>query len=254
MTAIWSGHLTFGLVSLPIQLHTVVQESRPRLHEVHAGCGSRVRHRRVCEREGRELAREEIARGWQAPDGRVVVLTDADLDDLPLPTKRVIEVLGFVPDEDIDPLMYARPYYASPNGSAAERPYALLVEALAGAGQVAVGKLAIRTRERLAILRPRQGILVCHTLLWPSEIRAPDDWAPTAPVTEQELRLAEVLMETLAGVNVADMHDEYGAALEQLITAQVEGRELPALPEPPVATDLQAALEESIERARGRPR
>jgi DNA end-binding protein Ku len=86
------------------------------------------------------------------------------------------------------------------------------------------------------------------------EIREPGDWAPTAPVTEQELRLAEVLMETLAGVQIDQLRDEYGAALEQLITAQVEGRELPALPEPPVATDLQAALEESIERARGRTR
>ncbi|MEU1630852.1 Ku protein [Streptomyces sp. NPDC020096] len=198
-------------------------EARPHLHEVHVGCGSRVRHRRVCEREGRELAQEEIARGWQAPDGRVVVLRDVDLDDLPLPTRKQIKVLGFVPDDDIDPIMYGRSYYASPNGSAADRPYALLVEALAGAGRIAVCKLAIRTRERLAVLRPRQGILVCHTLHWPQEIRQPGDWAPSAPVTDQELRLAEVLMEQLAGVDVDDLHDEYAAALKQLITAKPRG-------------------------------
>ncbi|MGW7001369.1 non-homologous end joining protein Ku [Streptomyces sp. NPDC054933] len=190
MAAIWSGQITFGLVSLPVQLHPATREARPRLHEVHAACGSRVRHRRVCEAEGRELRPEEIARGWQTPDGRMVVLRNEDLDDLPLPTRKSIEVLGFVSDTDVDPLMYARPYYASPNGAAAERPYALLVEALAGAGQVAVCKVAIRTRERLAVLRPRQGILLAHTLMWPEEIREPGDWAPSAPVTEKELRLA----------------------------------------------------------------
>ncbi|WP_269859658.1 hypothetical protein [Streptomyces sp. RPT161] len=91
-----------------------------------------------------------------------------------------------------------------------------------------------------------------HQVLWPEEIREPGDWAPSAPVREQELRLAEVLMEQLTGVDVDQLHDEYGAALEQLILAQAEGRELPPLPEPAPATDLQAALEESIQRARQR--
>ncbi|MFI0906065.1 Ku protein [Streptomyces sioyaensis] len=107
--------------------------------------GGRIRHRRVCELDGREVGPEETARGWEAPDGRTVVIQDADLEALPLPTKRVIDVLGFVDDAEVDPLLYARPYWVGAHGPGAQRPYALLVEALARSGRLAVCKVALRS-------------------------------------------------------------------------------------------------------------
>ncbi len=109
----------------------------------------------MCEREGVEVPRHEIARGWKAPDGRTVILSDDDMDHVPLPIRKTAEVLGFVPDDDVDPIMYSTPYCAAPDGPAAQRPYALLVEALARHGTVAVCKVPLRSRERLAVLRGR---------------------------------------------------------------------------------------------------
>ncbi|TKA00112.1 non-homologous end joining protein Ku [Actinacidiphila oryziradicis] len=251
MRSMWSGYVSFGLVTIPVKLYAATEDVRTPLHEVHT-CGSRIRHRRVCEREDREVTQEEIRRGWQAPDGEVVVLGAGDLEHLPLPTLKTAEVLGFVDDGDVDPLMYDRPYWAGPAGDAAQRPYALLVEALARHGTVAVCKVALRTRERLAVLRPRHGMLVLHTLRWPEEIRDPGDLTSSAPVTDRELQLAEVLMDALAGVDIGDLRDEYAVALEQLIVAKVSGRELEADAEPEPAVDLVAALERSIRDARGR--
>jgi DNA end-binding protein Ku len=183
------------------------------------------------------------------PDGRLVPLTDQDLERLPLPTRHVIEVLGFVPGQDIDPISYSKPYYVGPGGPPADRPYALLVEALARTGCASVCKVAVRSRERIALLRPRHGLLVLQTLLWEDELRDPGDLAPATPVTDRELELAEVLMRELTGIEVHDLQDEYRHALEQLVTAKVAGGELTTPPEPKPVVDLMAALEESVQRA-----
>ncbi|MCX4649427.1 MULTISPECIES: Ku protein [unclassified Streptomyces] len=137
-----------------------------------------------------------------------------------------------------------------PGDPAADRPHALLVEALARTGQVGVCKVAVRCRERIALLRPRHGMLVLQTLLWQDELRDPGDLAPSAPVTDRELELAEVLMRELTGVEVEQLQDEYQHALEQLVEAKVSGGELAAPPAPVPAVDLMAALEESVRAAR----
>ena len=248
--AMWSGCISFGLVTIPVQLYAATEERGAGFHQVHT-CGGRIRHRRVCQREDREVPQDEILRGWEAPDGRTVVLSDEDLDRLPLPTKRVAEVLGFVGDQDVDPITYATPYYAGPDGGAAQRPYALLVAALARHGMVALCKVTLRTRERLAVLRPHRGVLVLHTLRWPQEVRDPGDLASAAPVTDRELTLAEVLMDTLAGVDLAELHDDYAEALEQLVAAKAGNSELAESPTPVPAVDLVAALEASIRAASG---
>ncbi|MFD3565564.1 Ku protein [Streptomyces sp. NPDC058686] len=195
---------------------------------MHAADSGMVQHRRFCEAEDREIPYEEVGRGWELPDGQLVPLTDQDLDRLPLATRHVVQVLGFVPGQDIDPISYSRPYYVGPDGSPAERPYALLVEALARTGQAGVCKVAVRSRERIALLRPRHGILILHTLLWQDELRDPGDLAPSAPVTDRELELAEVLMRELPGVEVGQLRDEYRHALEQLVEAKVSGGQLSA--------------------------
>lgn len=239
------------MVALPVRLYAAAEEHPVRLHEIHIADGSRVEHRRFCRAEGREISSEEVGRGASLPNGRMVPLTEEDLTFLPLPTKRTVEVLGFVPGQDIDPISYSRPYFVGPSGPGADRPYALLVEALARTGYVGVAKIAIRSRERLAVLRPRHGVLILQTLLWADELRDPGDLASSAPVTDRELELAEVLIRELTGVEVHELHDEYAHALEQLVTAKVAGE---GLAEPTEGTapvmDLMAALEESVRTAR----
>ncbi|WP_432758553.1 Ku protein [Streptomyces lydicamycinicus] len=157
MRSLWQGTVSFGLVALPVDIYAATEDHGPGLHLVHAVDGGRIRHRRVCELDGREVGPEETARGWEAPDGRTVVIQDADLEALPLPTKRVIDVLGFVDEAQVDPLLYARRYWVGAHGPGAEKPYALLVQALARSGRLAVCKVALRSRERLSVLRPRNG-------------------------------------------------------------------------------------------------
>ncbi|MEU6420545.1 Ku protein [Streptomyces spiralis] len=250
MKATWSGMIQFGLVAVPIRLYAATQEHPVRLHEIHLADGSRVEHRCFCRAENREIPHDQVGRGFALADGRVVPITEEDLAHLPLPTRRTIDVLGFVPYEDIDPISFGRPYYAGP-GPGDDRPYALLVEALARTGYVAVAELALRSRERLALLRPRHGMLILQTLLWRDELRDPGDLAPCTPVTDRELELAEVLIQELAGINIRDVHDEYAHALEQLVDAKITGGELVEPTEPAPALDLLAALEKSV-RAAGR--
>lgn len=242
--------MSFGLVALPCQLYTATQEHGPALHTVHAACGGRIRHRRVCELENIEVQQADIARAWEAPDGRQVILRDSDLEALPLPTRHVIEVLGFVGTDDVDPILYSRPYWIGASGAGAQRPYALLVEALARSDRLAICKVAIRSRERLAALRPRHGMLLLQTLLWPEELRDPGDLSSPTPLTERELAMAEVLMDALAGVDIEQLHDEYAAALNSLVDAKAGHGELTVRPEPAPAVDLMAALEESVRAAK----
>lgn len=242
--------VSFGLVSVPVLVAPATEDHRIRLHEVHQRCGGRIRHRRVCELDGQEVAYADVARGVEAPDGTMTVLDDATLERLPLPTRHVIEVLGFVPGDTIDPISYQRAYYARPASAAAERPYKVLVAALARTGLVGIAKTAISSRERLAVLRPRSGVLTVHTVFWPDEIREPGP-APTLPVTDRELELAELLLTQLLGIDPSAVRDEYSEALNRLVAAVTAGRELeaPTGPrEPP--QDLMAALEASIRASR----
>ncbi len=250
MRSIWKGTISFALVTVPVQLFAATEEQGPGLHLVHAVDGGRVRHKRVCELDGQQLTARETAHAWEAPDGRTVVLDEADIAALPLPTKHVIDVVGFLDADQVDPLMYSRPYWVASLGPESQRPYALLTEALARSGRLAVCKVAIRSRERLAVLRPKHGMLVLQTLLWPEEIRDPGDLSSPSPVSERELGLAEMLMDALPGVDIDQLHDEYTSALEQLVdTKAVGGKLAPAL-EPGPVEDLMAALEESVRAAR----
>lgn len=239
-----------GLVFVPVMVSPATEDHRVRLHEVHRGDQGRIRHRRVCELDGQEVDYRDVARGVELPDGRTVALDEAALERLPLPTLRRIEVLGFVEADSVDPISYQRAYYARPVGASAERPYAVLVAALSRSGLVGVAKTALSSRERLAVLRPRQGVLTLHTVYWPDEIRAPGP-APTHPVTDREMELAEILLDHLRGIAPGAVRDEYAEALDQLVAALTEGRQLetPAGPsEPP--QDLMAALEASIRASR----
>jgi DNA end-binding protein Ku len=249
----WKGAIGFGLVSIPVKLYSATEEHGVSLHQVHEADGGRIRMKRTCEKCGKEVAYAEIAKGYDDGTGRTAVLTDADLTELPLPSRKLIDVLAFVDAGEIDPLALSRAYYVGAE-SAAAKPYVLLREALVKTGKAAVTKIALRTRESLALLRVHEDVLVLHTMLWPDEIRPASGLAPPDQVTvrPQELKMAESLMETLSeDFDLAAQHDEYQRALDELVAAKLEGQPMVEAAEtaaaPDNVVDLMAALQASID-------
>src|SRR4051794_29865665 len=173
MRSIWKGAISFGLVTIPVKLYSATEERDVSFHQVHRDDGGRIRYKRVCQIDGEEVPYSDIAKGYELPSGEVVVLTDDAFADLPLTTSRTIDVLEFVPLEQVDPIYFAKSYYIEPDAAGA-KPYVLLREALEKSGRVALVKIALRQRESLATLRVREGVFVLEMMLWPDEIREPD--------------------------------------------------------------------------------
>jgi DNA end-binding protein Ku len=257
MRSIWRGAVSFGLVSIGVKLYSATEDKDIRFHQVHATDGGRVKYKRVCSIDGEEVEYSDIAKGYELPDGQVVILTDEDFEDLPLSTRREIEVLEFVAQDEIDPIMFEKTYYLEPDGPAV-RPYALLRDALENAGQVAITKIAIRQRESLAVLRVRDGVLVMHTMRWPDEIRRPDFafLDEDISVRPQELKMAEALIGSMTNeFDPGQFTDDYREAMTALLEAKQSGGEVAQVPEVPddgsAVVDLMSALRRSVERARG---
>ncbi|MFL6128587.1 MAG: Ku protein [Mycobacteriales bacterium] len=256
MRAIWKGAVSFGLVSIPVKLYTATEERDVSFHQVHREDGGRIRYKRVCQVDGEEVPYSDIAKGFELPSGETVVITDEDLADLPLSTSRVVDVLSFVPLEQVDPIYFAKSYYLEPDKTAT-KPYVLLRDALEQADSVALVKVAIRTRETLGTLRVRDGVLVLETMLWPDEVREAefgflDDDVQVRP---QELAMARSLIESMsADFDPGQYHDDYREALQQVIEAKVEGREVVEQPvqeeETGSVVDLMAALRASVAAAK----
>ncbi|MFI9328491.1 Ku protein [Kitasatospora sp. NPDC052868] len=258
MQTTWKGTISFGLVSIPVHLYSATQEHDVPLHQVHAKDGGRVRMKRYCEQEEKEVPYAEIAKGYESPDGRTVTLSDQDLADLPLPSKKIIDVLAFVDASEIDPLMFSKAYYVGVADKAAAKPYALLRDALTASGQIAVTKIALRTRESPAVLRVHDGTLVLQTCIWPDEVRPAAGIAPEEEVVvrPQELKMARSLMDTLSeDFDLAQLHDDYQQALQQVIEARLQGVEVPHEEEageaPDNVIDLMEALRSSLKEAKG---
>src|SRR4051795_6847088 len=257
MRAIWKGAVSFGLVNVPVRLFAATQEHDIRFHQVHREDGGRIRMKRTCSIDGEEVPYDQIAKGYESPDGRLVVLDDEDFASLPLRTGREIEVVEFVPVEQVDPIMYGRTYYLEPEARAA-KPYVLLREALEATQRLAVVKVAMRQRESLAVLRVRDRVIVLQTLLWPDEVRAAefDILDQDVEIRPQELVMAQSLIESLASDFDPDaFEDEYSKALSELVDAKLEGAPLAPAAEVETAAstevvDLLTALQRSVERAR----
>jgi DNA end-binding protein Ku len=257
MRSIWRGAVSFGLVSIGVKLYSATEDRDIRFHQVHVTDGGRIKYKRVCSIDGDEVEYSEIAKGYELPDGQLVILTDEDFEELPLSTRREIDVLEFVDQDEIDPILFEKTYYLEPDGPAT-RPYVLLRDALENAGRVAITKIALRQRESLAALRVRDGVLVLHTMRWPDEVRAPDFGFldEDISVRPQELQMAEALISSMtAEFDPAEFTDDYRAAMEALLEAKTSGGEVQPVPEVAetgaAVVDLMSALRASVERARG---
>lgn len=253
MAALWSGMISFGLVSIPVQLVAATSSHDLSLHQYHAADTGRVRNRAICELDGAPLEPDGIVKGLETEQG-LVLLDEEDFDDLPVSTSKLIDVIGFVPAEQIDPIHYERSYYADP-GRGAARPYVLLREALRNAGQAALVKVTLRQRESLAVLRPRGEVLVLHTMRWPDEIRQPPARGPESDVIgEAELSMAGALIEAKSmDFRPEEYTDAYQQALAEVVDAKRQGRAVPK-PSPKEAptsqiTNLMEALQQSVDEA-----
>ncbi|MCY7343067.1 MAG: Ku protein [Pseudonocardia sp.] len=261
MRAMWSGAVSFGLVSVPIKLYSATTNHDIRFHQVHAADGGRIKYKRTCSIDGQEVEYADIVKGYETPDGELITLNDEDLDSLPAASGHEIDVIEFVPADQIDPLLFDKSYYLEPETKAA-KPYALLREALVQTDRMAVVRVALRQRESIALLRVRGKAIVLQTMLWPDEVREPEFDILDADVElrPQELTMAASLVESLgADFDPSQFHDEYRDAVEEMIERKrTTGDSRPA----PVAekpadegdsmTDLLSALQASVEAARAK--
>ena len=219
MRAIWKGAVSFGLVSIGVKLYSATEEKDIRFHQVHREDGGRIRYKRVCSVCGEEVAYDDIVKGYDLGGGEMVILTDEDFANLPLSTSRAVEVLEFVPAEQVDPILYSKAYFLEPENTAA-KPYVLLRDALIETDRVAIVKVALRQREQLATLRVHDGVLLLNTMLWPDEVRTPDFefLGEEAGVRPQELAMASSLIDSLSGDFEPEAYtDNYRTALQEVI-------------------------------------
>jgi DNA end-binding protein Ku len=256
MQAIWKGTISFGMVTIPIKVYSATEERDISFRQVHTADSGRIRYKRYCEICGNEIPYSDIGKGYEMPDGRMVVLTSEDFAELPLPTAKSIEVLEFVPIDEVDPLFFSKAYYLATDGAVA-KSYVLFRDALANTDQCAVVKVALRTRESLALLREKDGVLILQTMLWPDEVRdasfaVPDD----VDIKKQEVAMAESYISTLStDFDPSRYSSDYREALEALVEAKSEGVEMPEVEEQEPGAqvvDLVAALRASVEAAKKR--
>ena len=253
MQTVWKGSIAFGMVSIPIRLVSATEERDVPLRQVHDADGGRIKYKRFCSIDGEEVPYSHIAKGFEISDDDVVVLTDDDLANLPIASTKAVEVVSFAGRDEINPIALSRAYFADPTGDA--KPYKLLHDTLVQTNKVAVVKLALRQRERLATIRPQDGVLVVQTMLWPDEVRRPafsfqDDEVDVRP---QELEMASMFVGAFEqGFDPEQFHDQYREALQAVVDAKLSGHDIVRAPEPDGDSnviDLMDALRASLEQA-----
>jgi DNA end-binding protein Ku len=251
MRAVWKGTIGFGTYAIPVKAYSATEEHAIPLHQVHEPDGGRVRVKRVCEIDGAEIPPAEIVKGYPVPGGDVVVLTDADFVSLPPPTTQSMDVVGFTPAEQVDPMYFDRSYYLEPEPPGT-KPYVLLSEAMQHSGRIAIVKVALRQRETLGALRVRDQVLVLETLLWADEIRRPDFpfLHEDVDLRRGELKNAVTLIDDLTqDFDPGRYGDRYRDALDALIQAKLDGGEVlqpTAAEQNEGVTRLLAALRQTV--------
>jgi DNA end-binding protein Ku len=252
--AMWKGAISFGLVTIPVAVYPATEEKTLRFNQLHDEDGGRIRYKRVCEKDGEEVTFEHIVKGYEVEKDRYVVLTDEDLNAIPVESSRAIDIHRFVDLEEIDPVMFKKSYYLVPEETGA-KAYALLREAMSDDGRVGIAKVSFRDKEHLAALRFKDDAFVLETMYWPDEIREADFGGVdvSAKIRGQELEMAKQLIESLSGEwNPEEYSDEYREALLQIVEAKLNGQEIEVVAPEPTAkvVDLMEALKASVAAAK----
>ena len=251
--AIWSGSISFGMVSIPVKLFGATESKDISFNLLHATCGTRLQQRRWCPTDEVDVPWNETARGYEYAKGQYVKLTDEDFERLPLPSKHTIDLTSFVEEKEIDPVFYERSYYLEP-AERAEKPYALLLKALDKRNLTAIATITIRKKEQLCALRAHDGTIMLETLFYPDEIREERGMDLGAvKVSDRELEMAFTLIDIFRKpFDPGEYHDHYREALAEMIEAKLEGKQVVKTPAPrdTRVIDLADALKRSVEAAK----
>jgi DNA end-binding protein Ku len=250
--SIWNGALSFGLVNVPVQLFSAVEQKDISFHEFQAGTGARIRHKRVSERSGREIDYSDIEKGYETSKGKYVMLTREELESVEPGKSRTIDIEDFVELAEIDPIYFDKPYYVAPQ-KGAEKPYALLRSALEHSDRVAIARFVMRTKQYLAAIRVADDVLVLETMYFADEIR--DTKSLNVPkrtkVPDRERRVAEQLIDSMTVAWKPERYeDTYRARVLDLIRRKGRGQEIAVETERPQSAevvDLVEALQRSLE-------
>src|ERR671919_821745 len=258
--AIWSGSISFGLLNVPVKLYSAVSKQTVSFRELREGDGSRIRHKRVAEEDGKEVPYEAIVKGYEFAPDQYVKLTREELEELDPKKTRAIEIQDFVDLDDIDPIYFEHPYYLGPD-KGAEKAYALLAKAMRDERKVAIARFVLRNKEHLAAIRPMDGVLTLTTMRFADEVVSPDqldgvEVSDGRKLEKRELEMAKELIASLSSdFDAKQYRDEYREELLALIERKAQGKEIVAQPseepEPTKAPDLMAALEDSLAAVRG---
>jgi DNA end-binding protein Ku len=256
--AIWSGAVSFGLVSIPVKLYNAVSRKTVHFNQIDSRTGARIRYKKVSDADGEEVPAEAIVKGYQLASGDYVLLGDDELGALDPEASRTVEIEQFVDLDEIDPIFYDAAYYAAPD-KAARKPYALLVKAMEEQGRVAIARFVMRSKQYLAVLRADDGLLVLSTMVYADEVNDPAELGELegvddVDVSDRELRMARQLVDSLTEeFDPGKFEDTYRFRVLDLIERKAAGEEVLAPPAPAAEeklVDLMAALEESVREAK----
>jgi DNA end-binding protein Ku len=259
-SAIWTGTISFGLVTVPVRAVSATRSRDVRFNQLEDSTGARIRYRKVSEKSGDEVPNEKIVKGYEISPGRYVTVTDDEMRDLAPKASRTIDIEDFVDLDEIDPIYFEQPYYLAPDPNAL-KPYRLLVDAMSNLRKVAVGRFVMRQKERLVAIRPYDGVLCLETMRWADEVVPPQEVVPPleegSEPAKRELEMARQLIASLESeFEPEKYHDSYREELLDLIDKKASGEEIvarPAAEEPGKVLDLMAALEASLARSQPQP-
>src|SRR5215218_789277 len=256
MRPIWSGTISFGLVSVPVQMYSATQSKELRFHFLHKDDLQPIGYDKVRKDTGKHVDPDDVVRGFEIEKGKYVPIEDEDLDRLDIELTHSIDILDFVDLDEIDPIYFRKAYYLAPQ-EGAEKPYRLLVRALEETGKVAIAKVVIRNKQHLAALRPWNGTLVLETMYYADEVREPERVDRKENLRKPEVEMAKSLVENLSdSFDPSKYDDTYRKELLELLRAKAAGAPLPE-PEPEQegeVVDLMAALRESVEKTQKKRR
>jgi DNA end-binding protein Ku len=255
---IWTGVISFGLVSVPVRLYSATHEHEVSFHQFEKGTSDRIRYRRVNERTSKEVEYEDIVKGADVGGSNYVMLDPDELDAVAPGRSRALDIHAFVDLDDIDPIYYQKTYFLAPGSEETAKTYALLRDAMTKANRAAIGTLVMRNKEYLTAIRPQDDLLVLETMFFADEVRDPheelDDLPGKARPRPQELKMATQLIDSMSGPwKPTDYRDTYTDRVKELIDAKKEGAEITLAEQAPEATevtDLMEVLRRSVEAAK----
>ena len=248
--SVWKGHLSFGLVSVPVRLFTAARSETISFNQLHKHDNSRIKQVIYCQSEDKAIPRTEIVKGYEYEKGKYVVVEDEEIRKVAPKTAKVMEILEFVKADEVDPIYLESSYYMGPD-EGGEKPYALLFEAMKETGFFAVAKIAMHNREHIVVVRPGERGMILHTMYYSDEVRKADEFlTDTSNVSDKERALAKMLVESLAAsFEPQKYHDTYRDNLRKMIEAKIEGHKVVETPETHIAPviDIMEALKKSLE-------